>query len=35
MGNHFKRQTTQQQHRISQHAQKVEANHFFNLLTGP
>jgi len=35
MGYHSKRQSVQQQHRISKHVQKVEANHFFNLLTGP
>ena len=35
MGHHFNRQAAQQQRRISKHVQKVEANHFFNLLTGP
>ena len=35
MGHHCKRQSAQQQHRIAKYAEKVEANHFFNLLTSP
>ncbi len=32
---HFNRRATQQQRRLVKQVQKVDANHFFNLLTGP
>ncbi len=32
---HFNRQSRQQQRRIAKHAEGVDANHFFNLLTSP
>ena len=35
MRNNSKRQSPQQQRRITKHVQKANANHFFNLLTSP
>jgi Transposase DDE domain len=35
MGQNCKRQSLQQQRRVAKPVQKVDANHFFNLLTGP
>ena len=32
---HFNRQSRQRQRRIAKHAEGVDANHFFNLLTSP
>ena len=33
MGHHFNGRSVQQQRRLAKRAQKVDANHFFNLLT--
>ena len=33
MGHHFNGRAAQQQRRFAKRAQKVDANHFFNLLT--
>jgi len=35
MGHNFNRSSAQQQRHLAKHAQKVDANHFFNLLTDP
>jgi len=35
MGQYCNRPSLQQQRRVAKHVQKVDANHFFNLLTGP
>ena len=35
MDSHLNRQSRQQQRRIAKHAEGVDANHFFNLLTSP
>ena len=35
MGHNFNGRSAQQQRRLAKHAQKVDANHFFNLLTDP
>ena len=35
MGHHFNGRSAQQQRRFAKRAQKVDANHFFNLLTDP
>jgi hypothetical protein len=35
MGHHFNGRSAEQQRRFAKRAQKVDANHFFNLLTDP
>ena len=35
MGHNFNRRSAQQQRHLAERAQKVDANHFFNLLTDP
>jgi len=35
MSQHFSRRSVRQQRRVAKHVKKVDANHFFNLLTSP